>query len=299
MIKIKAYAKINLSLDVKEKMENGYHNIESVMQSISLYDVVTLQGEGLKSKIQNPKSQEISVSCNNPDIPVDESNLAYKAASILSKEHGLKKGVHISLTKNIPVGSGLAGGSTDAAAVLRGLNRLWDLNLNAEELRALGALVGADVPFCLKGGSMLATGIGDRLKPISVRSTICYVLVSPSLQISTKETYSKFDGLAPIPRRPNTAALIAALEEGDVERIASNLGNVLEEVTLSEHRELSNIKGEMIKAGALGALMSGSGSSIFGLTEGEEDAKSICARLRDRGLDAYVVSSQQEVEDMF
>ena len=146
---------------------------------------------------------------------------------------------------------------------------------------------------------MLATGIGDRLKPISTQIKIWYVLVSPDLSISTKETYDKFDSLANIERRPDTASLIAALELGDAGGIASNLCNVLEEVTVSEHRVLSDIKNEMLKAGALGALMSGSGSSIFAVARDEEDAGRICARLRDRGLRTYVVSSVREAKGAF
>jgi 4-diphosphocytidyl-2-C-methyl-D-erythritol kinase len=288
-MEVKAYAKINLSLDVTGKMEDGYHSIESVMQSISLYDVVTLSDRG---------AQEIVVSCDNPAIPPGPDNLAYKAAYVLSKELGLKRGVGISLKKNIPVASGLAGGSTDAAAVLRGLNRLWDLNLKAEELTTIGALVGADVPFCIRGGTMLATGIGDRLKPISSPATIRYVLISPGLQVSTKETYHKFDGLHHIFRRPDTPSLVKALEAGDVENVARNLCNVLEEVTLSEHKGLRDTKEEILKAGALGALMSGSGSSLFGIAKDEEDARRICARLRDKGLGAYVASSVQGIEQI-
>jgi len=285
-MEIKAYAKINLSLDVTGKMENGYHSIESVMQSISLYDMVTLSDRD---------DREIVVSCDNPTIPPGPDNLAYKAAYVLLKELGLKRGVGISLKKNIPVASGLAGGSTDAAAVLRGLNRLWGLTLRVDDLTAIGAVVGADVPFCIRGGTMLAAGIGDKLKPISTSATIWYVLVSPGLQVSTKETYRKFDDLHHIFRRPDTPSLVKALEAGDVESVAQNLCNVLEEVTLSEYKELRDIKGEILKAGALGALMSGSGSSLFGIARDEEDARRICKRLRDRDLGAYVASSVQDI----
>lgn len=250
----KAYAKINLSLDVVGKREDGYHLLKMIMQGIDLYDVINV----VKA------SEGISVSCNRPYVPVDERNLAYKAAKLFKEDYGIEGGVHIRIDKNIPVAAGLAGGSTDAAAVLRCMRDLYRPEVDDKEIKSLGLRIGADVPYCVTGGTALCEGIGERVTPLKPFKDKIVVLVKPNFGVSTKEVYSNLD-INKINRHPDTNKIIKAMEDNDLKLISSAMKNVLENVTLRKHGVLRSVKNDMVSMGALGALMSGSGPSVFAL----------------------------------
>lgn len=267
-IKIKARAKINLTLDVIGKRPDGYHEVAMVMQTIDLYDQITLTST----------DGGIEVSANHPDIPLGPANLVYKAAMV-ARPVGFSGGVHIHIEKNIPMAAGLAGGSADAAAVLKGLNRLWRLNRSLEDLLELGSCVGSDVPFCILGGTALATGRGEKLTPLKDAPEMWLVLVKPSVGVSTKEVYSQFDA-GRVDRRPDNDIMIRALAAGDTRIVMENLVNVLESVTLRLYPEVTWLKGRMLQAGAQAALMSGSGPTVFGIVPDLTAAEQVAERLK-------------------
>jgi 4-diphosphocytidyl-2-C-methyl-D-erythritol kinase len=272
---VRAYAKINLSLDVLGKMPNGYHEVKMVMQTVSLFDLVTLE-----------KSDSISLSSNLGFLPNNSDNLAYAAADEFFKETGINSGVKITLSKHIPVGAGLAGGSSDAAAVLRGLNRLFGANLSTKKLCEIGKKLGADVPYCVIGGTRLAEGIGEKLSPLPKMPPCHIVLVKPSFSISTAWAYENIDNCSGIVH-PDTDSLIAALSNGDLEGIAKNMGNVLEDVSIGRYTILDDIKKDLTSLGAIGAQMSGSGPTVFGIFDDEEKAAFAKNQLRKKYKTAY------------
>lgn len=257
----RAYAKINLSLDVLGTLENGYHEVQMVMQTVSLYDLVTV------TKIE----EGIEVSTNLPFLPTDKNNLAYKAAVEFFNYTGIKPCVHINISKRIPVGAGLAGGSSNASAVLKALNKLFDTNLSLKKLCQLGVKIGADVPYCVLGGTRLAEGIGEKLSPLPKIPPCHILLVKPSFSISTKEVYNKIDSVTDY-RHPDTDRLIEGICESDIDKIASSMGNVLEEVSLNDYPTLSDLKEELRTLGAIGSQMSGSGPTVFGIFKTAEEA---------------------------
>ena len=258
----RAYAKINLSLDVLGTLENGYHEVQMVMQTVSLYDLVTV------TKIE----EGIEVSTNLPFLPTDKNNLAYKAAVEFFNYTGIKPCVHINISKRIPVGAGLAGGSSNASAVLKALNKLFDTKLSLKKLCQLGVKIGADVPYCVLGGTRLAEGIGEKLSPLPKIPPCHILLVKPSFSISTKEVYNKIDSVKDY-RHPDTDRLIEGICESDIDKIASSMGNVLEEVSLADYPILSKLKKELRDLGAIGSQMSGSGPTVFGIFKTLEEAK--------------------------
>lgn len=253
--------KINLSIDVTGKLENGYHTVEMIMQSIALYDRVTVQ----------KKERGISISCSERYVPRDQRNIAWMAAEAFFSECREAGGAYITLKKQIPVAAGLAGGSTDAAGVLRALNLLYGKQLNATRLVQISRRLGADVAFCLEGGTQLAQGIGDELTVLPDMKGIHVVLVKPPFPVSTPWVYKnlKLDALG---ERPDTSGLINAIEAEDISFIARNMRNVLESVTVKEHPELTVIMEKLVKYGALGSRMSGSGPTVFGLFDDRERA---------------------------
>lgn len=256
---IKAYAKINLGLDVIRRREDGYHEVRMIMQTIGLHDELV---------IESRDEAGISIATNDALLPVNEDNLIYKAAKLLADEFHIEDGVNIKLTKNIPVAAGLAGGSTDAAATLIGLNRLWELNLTQDELKERGVKIGADVPYCIMGGTVIAEGIGEILTPIE-KCPDCFLLIAkPPVGVATKHVYQnlKINEIV----HPDIDGIISAIETNDLEAVASRLGNVLESVTIPEHPVISQIKNMMLENGALGSLMSGSGPTVFGMFDDEE-----------------------------
>lgn len=257
----KGYAKINLSLDVLRRRPDGYHDVSMIMQSISLYDTIT---------VETSEEDTVSLKTNSGLLPTDNSNLACKAALAFKNHFGIKTGVSLELEKHIPVAAGLAGGSTDAAAVLRAMNRLFDTKASLEELCEIGVKIGADVPFCICGGTMLSEGIGEVLTPLESRLSAHVVLVKPSFPVSTKYVYENLK-LAE-QNHPDIAAAKACVEKGDLTALSGCAGNILETVTCTKYPELEEIKAELKKLGADMSLMSGSGPTVFALFANETTA---------------------------
>ncbi len=278
---LKALAKINLGLDVLGRRENGYHDVRMVMQTIYLYDNVTIE------KTAEP---EIQVETNLSFLPCDENNIAYKAAKLLMDEFEIRGGVKITLEKHIPVAAGLAGGSSNAAAVLVGMNRLFELGLSQKELMERGVKLGADVPYCIMRGTALAEGIGEILKPLAPLPK-CYVLIAkPATSVSTKVVYEKLDSKE-IEQHPDIDGIIAGLEAGDLNQVCASMGNVLERVTIEDHPIIEEIKDVMKEFGALNAMMSGSGPTVFGIFSDKKLAKEAQECIREKGYtkQVYVV----------
>jgi len=266
---VKARAKINLCLDVLGTRPDGYHEILTVMHPLELHD---------KIKVEALSTGALEVYCSHPDVPSGPGNLVYRAADLLRSQCGCSMGASICIRKNIPVAAGLAGGSADAAAVLEALNRLWGLGLGESELLQLGEKVGADVPFCLAGKTALAGGKGEILTPVPSFPGLGVVLVKPPFGVSTARVYSLFDS-SPAGPGPNTGAMVSALEKRDFEAVAALLSNVLERVTAALHPEIYEIKKALYDAGAAGAVMSGSGPTVFGLCRSPGEGLSVAARL--------------------
>ncbi|MCQ2551520.1 MAG: 4-(cytidine 5'-diphospho)-2-C-methyl-D-erythritol kinase [Clostridia bacterium] len=295
-IYIKSFAKINLSIDVKGLLENGYHDVEMVMQQVSLYDLVKIEFEPWEKE-----EHGIELKTNLVYLPVDQRNLAYQAAILLIKYYAYKipyGKTKIDIKKKIPVAAGLAGGSGNAAAVLHGLNILWDLGLSLEELLKLGEELGSDVPFTLMGQARannlykgrlasscaLASGTGTDLTPL--RGLDAYlILVKPSIGVSTKEVYQGIDK-CDIKVRPDNEKLIEGLKEKDREKIFSSMANVLEEYTLEAYPVVREIK-EMLEVGAKKVLMSGSGPTVFAIYDNKEEALASCNLMREKGYECY------------
>ena len=254
-MELKALGKINLGLDVLGKRPDGYHDVRMVMQTIYLYDQIT---------ITKRKESGIGLSTNLFYLPVNENNLAYRAAKLLMDEFEIRSGVDIFLEKHIPVAAGMAGGSSNAAAVLYGINRMFDLGLSMEELMKRGVSLGADVPYCIMRGTVLAEGIGEILTPLPPMPRCQIVVAKPPVSVSTKMVYEKIDSRR-IVEHPDIDGIIEGLKEGDVTKIASRMGNVLEQVTVEEYPVIDKIKKLMNEGGAKGAMMSGSGPTVFGI----------------------------------
>lgn len=273
-LSLKALAKINLGLDVLGKRENGYHDVRMIMQSVYLYDDV---------HIEKTEEEGISLETNLHFLPTDEGNIAYKAAKLLSDEFHLRQGVKIALEKHIPVAAGLAGGSSNAAAVLFGMNRLFDLHLTQEELMDRGVKLGADVPYCIMRGTVLAEGIGEKLTMLPAMPKCTVLIAKPPVSVSTKMVYEALDAEI-IQKHPDIDGLIRGLEHQALYEIAACMGNVLEDVTIPMYPVIEEIKKEMKAAGALNAMMSGSGPTVFGLFENRTYARKAQIRIREKAL---------------
>ncbi|MGC4018518.1 MAG: 4-(cytidine 5'-diphospho)-2-C-methyl-D-erythritol kinase [Muricomes sp.] len=273
-IELKALAKINLGLDVLGRRENGYHDVRMVMQSIYLYDDV---------KIERTKTPGIEVKTNLYFLPVDENNIAYKAAAMLIEEFQIEEGVVITLDKHIPVAAGMAGGSSNAAAVLFGMNRLFGLGLSQQQLMERGVKLGADVPYCIMRGTVLAEGIGEELTELPAMPKCIVLVAKPPISVSTKVVYGALDAQK-IHKHPDIDGLIAGLENSSLPQIAAAMGNVLEDVTIPMYPVIEDIKNEMKAAGALNAMMSGSGPTVFGLFENKSKARKAQEKIRDKAL---------------
>lgn len=256
-MKKKAYGKINIALDVVGKREDGYHLLKMIMQTVDLYDVV---------EVNKNERNEIRLSCNKPFIPTDERNLAYKAARLFKEHFSISQGVDIYIQKNIPMSAGMAGGSTDAAAVLKLMNQVFEINAPIEELRELGVRIGADVPYCIEGGTALCEGIGEKITELKSFKDKILVLVKPPFGVSTKEVYGNLD-ISKIFKHVRVDELIEAMERNDLNYVCENMKNVLENVTLRKHKILREIKEDMVNYGAIGAMMSGSGPTVFAFFE--------------------------------
>lgn len=275
----KAAAKINLTLDVLRKRDDGYHEVEMIMTMVDLADRIEMQ--------ELPRDT-IIISSQAGYIPLDEKNLAFQAAKLIKDRYEVKQGVYIHLDKKIPVAAGLAGGSSDAAAALRGLNRLWKLGISDEELRKLGAELGSDVPFCVTGGTAVARGRGERLEFIDSPPQCWVVLAKPPINVSTADVYGRLRA-DKLERHPDTAAVVRAIREKDFHALCGGLGNVLEEVTLSVYPEVRQLKNCMERLGAEGVLMSGSGPTVFGLCAKESKATRVYNGLRGFCKEVYAV----------
>ncbi len=280
-ISLKAYAKINLGLDVIRRLENGYHEVRMVMQSIDLYDKVNI--------VRN-KSGDINIKTNLKFLPTGPDNLVYKAAKLLKDEFKIKDGVDIDLYKFIPVAAGMAGGSTDCAAVLKGMNRMFNLGLSDEELMARGATLGADIPYCIMGGTALAEGIGEKLTKLSDCPRCFVVIGKPGIGVSTKFVYENLV-LNDKTVHPDIDGIIDKINANDIYGVADKLGNVLETVTEQAYPVIADIKSIMIREGALNSIMSGSGPTVFGLFDDKEKAEQCKRILRDckKVRSSYVV----------
>ena len=281
-IELRALAKINLGLDVLGRRENGYHDVRMIMQSIYLYDEV---------KIEKKDTPGIEVVTNLKFLPVNGDNIAYKAAELLKEEFHISEGVRITLKKHIPVAAGLAGGSSNAAAVLFGMNRMFRLGLSRKSLMERGEKLGADVPYSIMRGTVLAEGIGEELRTLPAMPKCTVLIAKPPVSVSTKTVYEALDSKE-IVEHPDIDGIIDGLEQHNLRQIASCMGNVLEDVTIPMHPVINEIKKEMTDAGALGAMMSGSGPTVFGLFESRAAARTAQKRIREKALtkQVYVTS---------
>ena len=263
-IKKLAYAKINLGLDVLGKREDGYHELRMIMQTIGIADEIIIEKTNETGKIE--------LKINKSDLPADESNLVWKAAKLMTDTYSLSGGLKIDLKKNIPMAAGLAGGSTDAAAIFNGLNELFELGVSKEELCRLGVKIGADVPYCIIGGTALAEGIGEKLTSLPELPDACLLVMKPDFGVSTKYVYETLDSKE-ITDHPDIDGQIAAIKEHDLKKTVALMGNVLETVTIERYPEIQQIKEDMLSLHSFGSMMSGSGSTVFGFFPEEKLAR--------------------------
>lgn len=282
-----AFAKINLGLDIIGKRDDGYHEVSMIMQSIGLKDEVLIsEGQGADS---------ITISTNIEGLSCDSDNLAYKAAALLANYAQIIPNVHITLNKEIFLAAGLAGGSSDAAAVLRGLNRYWQLNLTNDELKALGAQLGSDVPFCIEGGTALATGRGEKITPLQDLPTATVVVAKPkNLEVSTAWVYQHYDQ-GRVVHAPCIWQIERHLDSG-VNALLPHMGNVLETVTIPAHPVIASIKAAMLSAGAVFALMSGSGPTVFAFAEDKATAAKIVQALQDFAVETAITTTMRRIK---
>lgn len=276
-IRLEAYAKVNLGLDVVKRLENGYHEVRMVMQTVGIHDTLRLE----KTK------EGIALFTDSSEMPYDENNLAYKAAHVMKERYGIADGVAIHLQKRIPVAAGMAGGSTDAAAVLKGMNILFSLGLSRQELCDVGVRLGADVPYCIIGGTALAEGIGEKLTVLPDVPD-CYILTAkPPFSVSTKYVYDNLR-LTEIEHHPDIDGMVDAIRERSLSGIVSRMENVLESVTEKKYPVITRIKSLMKEDGAEKALMSGSGPTVFGIYGSREDAEKAAENLSEAEPDTQV-----------
>ncbi len=276
----RSYAKVNLTLDVLGKRPDGYHEVKMIMQTLSLFDLV----------IVDRAESGISVTANLKYLPSNEKNIAWQAASLFFAETGIKKGAKILLHKNIPVAAGLAGGSGNAAAVLCALDRLYNTGLSDEELISLGAKLGADVPYCILGGTQLAEGTGTKLFELKPIPKMTFLLVKPPISISTAKIYADIDSLKAL-KHPDTARMLNAIEKGDKEEICKSLSNVMEAVTAVQNPIIDEIKNKLLEYGARGAVMSGSGPTVFAVFDDYKAAKKAADEFGNLYDEVFVASS--------
>ncbi len=273
-IAVKALAKINLGLDVVRKREDGYHEVKMVMQTIHLFD---------RLEMKKTQADEITITTNLTFLPTNENNLVYKAAKLLKDEFSIKDGIHVKLHKHIPVAAGMAGGSTDAAAVLYGMNSMFELGLSKGELMQRGVKIGADVPYCIMRGTALAEGIGEKLTALPPMVKCPVLIAKPQISVSTKFVYENLklnEGIV----HPDIDTLVSDIEAKDLPKIAADMGNILETVTIPNYPVIAQIKDLMKDQGALNAMMSGSGPTVFGLFDTEETAVRAYEKMRKSGL---------------
>ncbi len=281
-ISLKALAKVNLGLDVVRRREDGYHEVRMIMQTIHLYD---------KLDIEKTKEAGIQIQTNLSFVPTNESNLVYKAAKLLMDEFNIKEGVSVNLQKRIPVAAGMAGGSSDGAAMLYGMNKMFDLGLSQQDLMDRGVKLGADVPYCIMRGTALAEGIGEKLTALPPMVKCPILIAKPQISVSTKFVYENLK-LNDSTIHPDIDCLVKDIHNQDLHAIASHMGNVLESVTIPEYPIIAEIKARMMASGAINSMMSGSGPTVFGLFEDEATAQKAYEDMVSSGLakQVYVTS---------
>lgn len=270
----RAYAKVNLALDVIRRRADGYHEVRMIMQTVDLCDILTF------TRQDNPG---IVVMTDKEELPGDESNLIYRAAKLVIESYSIREGIKIELQKRIPMAAGMAGGSTDAAAVFHGMNEMFELGMSEDEMCALGVKIGADVPYCIKGGTALAEGIGEILTKLQDAPDCVVLIAKPNIDVSTKYVYENLHAER-LNCHPDIDGMRAAIEKGDLRGMAERMGNVLETVTVSACPVISGIKEAMKKRGAWNALMSGSGPTVFGIFEEEEKARAAYNEIMETNL---------------
>ncbi len=285
----KARAKINLALDVCRRLENGYHEIKTVMQSVNIYDEL---------EFKRRRDPDIILSVDSRyELGDLGNNLIFRAAKFMKEYYGIRQGIEIHLKKTIPVAAGMAGGSTDAAATMLAMNEMFALKLDKEELMRQGLRLGADIPFCILGGTALAEGVGEKLTPLPAPPRASLLVVKPPIMVSTKRVYETLR-VNQIAKHPDIDGMTAALEQGDLERVANYLENVMEAVTVKENSIIAEIKTMMTQQGAYNALMSGSGPSVFGIFAKEEEAQAAAKHIRS-ALKAKKMASQVFVTEFY
>ena len=258
----KAPAKINLAIDVLSKRPDGYHEVSLIMQSVSLWDVIELK---------TINENKIIVTANSELVPEGTQNIVYKAAELIKNRYNIKSGVKIEIEKNIPVAAGLGGGSTDAAATIVLLGKAWKLGMSRTEILDIAESLGSDIPFCLKGGTALAEGLGEKITPLKPMPDCFILLAKPDINISTKKVYEGLD-INKIEKRPDIAGMMEAIDKGELEKLAEKFCNVLENVTIKICPLIFKIKQKLIEYGALGSAMSGSGPTVFGIFNDQKKA---------------------------
>ncbi len=273
-IVINAMAKINLGLDVLRRRENGYHDVKMIMQTVNICDTL---------EFVKREDEQIIIKTNKRNLPTDENNLIYKAVKLLSEKCNITQGVEITLTKRIPIAAGMAGGSTDAAAALEGINKLFELGLAKDELKELGVKIGADVPYCIEGGTALSEGIGEVLSPLPAAPDCFVVVAKPGIGVSTKYVYENLHANE-LKHHPDIDGMAEAIRKGDLEGICKRMENVLETVTEKKYPVIAEIKRLLKDAGALNALMSGSGPTVFGIFTDGGKAEEALRILEKSGL---------------
>lgn len=277
-LKLEAYAKINLGLDVVRRLENGYHEVKMIMQTVSLSDFITIERE---------RTPGIQVFTDTDELSAGEDNLVYKAAALLIDEFKIDGGIKISLEKNIPIAAGLAGGSSDAAAVLRGMNKMFALDLSEEKLQVMGVKLGADIPYCVVGGTYLSEGIGEKLTELASLPK-CYVLLAkPDISVSTKWVYENLH-LENLKSHPDIDAVKNAIMEHNIVKMCGYLENVLESVTVNQYSVIADLKKSMTDRGALVSLMSGSGPTVFGIFNDKKTMRKCAQDILELNLAKYV-----------
>lgn len=273
-IRLKARAKINISLDVVRKRDDGYHDLSMIMQTVNLYD---------KVNIRKTAHEGIVLKTNLSFLPVDERNLVYKVIRHIMENYNIKEGVFVDLFKVIPIAAGLAGGSSDAAAAIKGMNTLFQLNLTLQEMIAIGKKFGADIPYCLVEGTVLAEGIGDEMTYLNPFPECFIVIAKPNINVSTAVVFGNLR-LSEVQRRPDNPRLIEAIIQGDLKAICEHMSNVLEEVTIKEHPYIQQVKDYLMQQGAMGAMMSGSGSAVFGIFDQKDKAMEASISLKKQDI---------------
>ena len=276
-VRIKAYGKVNLGLDVTGKRPDGYHLVKMVMQTVDVYDVITVTGSQYLKAESIPEKYRITINCDAADVPTDQTNLAYKAAQLICDEFDIRGDISISIEKHIPAAAGMAGGSADGAAVIQAMNQLFALRLSQEQKDAIALKLGADVPFCLRKGTYLAEGIGEKLTRLDEIPHCYMIIVKPDFSISTPWAYKMLDTYLQEhgdgkSLHPDMDGLLTAINRKDLDQMAECMGNILELAAVPAHPQIQQIKDELLAAGAVKSLMSGSGPTVFGIFKEEESA---------------------------